>query len=88
MLIFNKNKIFFQKKVIILKIFILVSLSSCDLDILKNHPKYFINASNQNTLQKLIIPKGINFPTEDKEYKIPYTEEDLKKEKIDIFPPV
>ncbi|QIQ41149.1 MAG: hypothetical protein G4B00_00480 [Buchnera aphidicola (Aphis urticata)] len=71
-----------------MKIFILISLSSCDLDIFTNHPKHFIDTNNQNTLKKLIIPKGINFPTEDKEYAIPYTEEDLKKEKIDISPPV
>ncbi|UPT14476.1 hypothetical protein [Buchnera aphidicola] len=88
MLNFNKNKLFFKKKIIILKIFIVFSLTSCDLKILQNYPKCFNTENNQNTLNKLIIPKGINFPNTNEEYKIPYTEKDLKKNKIDIFPPV
>ncbi|WP_261788352.1 hypothetical protein [Buchnera aphidicola] len=38
-------------------------------------------------LKKLIIPKDINFPSQDKEYYIPYTQDDLNKKNYDIFPP-
>ncbi|WP_261979502.1 hypothetical protein [Buchnera aphidicola] len=62
-------------------------MTSCNLDISENH-NFLFNKNNQNQFNKLVIPKGINIPTEDQEYKIPYTEEDLKKEKNNIFPPV
>ncbi|QCI16359.1 hypothetical protein D9V60_00480 [Buchnera aphidicola (Aphis craccivora)] len=88
MLNFNKNTFFFQKKVIILKFFIILSVTSCHLNILQKNHNILFNKNNQNQLKKLIIPEEINVPTEDQEYKIPYTEEDLQKEKIDIFPPV
>ncbi|QFQ32833.1 hypothetical protein FQV33_02515 [Buchnera aphidicola (Aphis fabae)] len=88
MLTFNKNVFFFKKKIIILKIFIILSVTSCNINVLQKNHNLFINENNQNQFKKLIIPKEINIPTEDQEYKIPYTEEDLKKDKIDIFPPV
>lgn len=74
-----KKNFFFQKKVIILKIFIILFISSCNLNKFQN---------NQYQLKKIIIPKEINIFTEDPQYKIPYTEEDLKKNKNDILPPV
>ncbi|ALD15059.1 hypothetical protein IX46_00490 [Buchnera aphidicola (Aphis glycines)] len=88
MLTFNKNKLFFKKKIIILEIFISLSLTSCNLNILQNHPRHCTNDNNQNKINKLIIPKEINFPHEDEEYTIPYTEQDLTRKKIDILPPV
>lgn len=88
MLNFNKNKFFYLKKIIILKIFIIFLVTSCNLNIMQKNQNILLNENNQKQLKKLIVPKGISIPNEDQEYKIPYTEEDLKKENNDIFPPV
>ena len=87
MLTLNKKKFFFRKKVIILKIFIILSITSCDLNILKQNNNLLLDKNSPNQFKKLIIPKEINIPKENKEYKIPYTEEELNKENSDIFPP-
>ncbi|WP_343154335.1 hypothetical protein [Buchnera aphidicola] len=55
---------------------------------MQKNQNILLNENNQKQLKKLIVPKGISIPNEDQEYKIPYTEEDLKKENNDIFPPV
>lgn len=87
MLNLNKNKFFFQKKIIILKIFIIFSVTSCHLNIFSKNSNHLLDGYNQKQFKKLIIPKGINIPTENHKYTIPYTAEELNKENSDIFPP-
>ncbi|WP_148140852.1 hypothetical protein [Buchnera aphidicola] len=67
----------------IFKIGIFSLITSCSL---KNNDILFKNENNE--LKKLIIPKGINIPSKNQEYYIPYTQEDLNKKYHDIFPPV
>ncbi|WP_187308566.1 hypothetical protein [Buchnera aphidicola] len=88
MLNFKQKKFFFQYKIIILHIFIILIITSCNLNIFQKNHNFFFDENDKNNFKKIITPNGIKLPDEDLEYKIPYTEEDLKKEKIDIFPPV
>ncbi|AWI49846.1 hypothetical protein DEO29_02530 [Buchnera aphidicola (Schizaphis graminum)] len=83
MLIFKRYKFFFKVMITIFKIGIFSLITSCSL---KNNDILFKNENNE--LKKLIIPKGINIPSKNQEYYIPYTQEDLNKKYHDIFPPV
>ncbi|QCI17507.1 hypothetical protein D9V61_00475 [Buchnera aphidicola (Acyrthosiphon lactucae)] len=86
MLILKYYKKFFKITIIfqILNVFL---ITSCTLkNIQNNHNFDFYNKKNQ--FKKLIIPKGISIPNIKEEYKIPYTDEDLKKENHNIFPPI
>ncbi|WP_422667552.1 hypothetical protein [Buchnera aphidicola] len=47
----------------------------------------FLQKNHTCQLKKLIIPKGIHFPKQNKNYDIPYTQEELSKKKFSIFPP-
>ncbi|AWH90668.1 hypothetical protein DD681_02570 [Buchnera aphidicola (Melanaphis sacchari)] len=78
MLTLKIHKFFFNTSIIIFYILILFFATSCSLK-MPQKKSFF--------LKKLIIPKDINFPSQDKEYYIPYTQDDLNKKNYDIFPP-
>ncbi|QCI24752.1 hypothetical protein D9V76_00495 [Buchnera aphidicola (Rhopalosiphum padi)] len=85
MLTFKKYKFFFKIITTIFQISIFSLITSCTL---KKNDILFNNETNNSQLKKLIIPKGINIPSENQEYHIPYTQEDLNKKNHDIFPPI
>lgn len=74
-----------SKTIIVFQILFFSLITSCTL---KKNDTFFLNEEHDNQLKKLIIPKGINMPEENQEYKIPYTQKDLNKKNYDIFPPV
>ncbi|QCI20836.1 hypothetical protein D9V68_00475 [Buchnera aphidicola (Hyperomyzus lactucae)] len=80
-----KNYRKFLKIIIIPQILNIFLITSCTLkDFNKNNDFDF----RKNQLKPLIIPKGINIPTKNKEYNIPYTKKDLEQKNYDIFPPI
>ncbi|CAL4319069.1 Putative outer membrane protein assembly factor BamC [Buchnera aphidicola (Protaphis terricola)] len=85
---FKKNIFFFKNKIIILQLFFIFSLTSCNLNSSPKNYNILFNKNNLHQFKKLIIPKDINFPHENPEYKIPYTKKDINRENINIFPPI
>ncbi|AYN24414.1 hypothetical protein [Buchnera aphidicola] len=85
MLIFKRYNFFLKITITIFQISIFSLITSCTL---KKNDILFKNENNKIQLKKLIIPKGINIPSKNQEYYIPYTQEDLNKKNYDIFPPV
>lgn len=83
--IFKRYKLILSKIIIVFQILFFSLITSCTL---KKNNTFFWNENHNNKLKKLIIPKGINMPSENQEYKIPYTQKDLNKKNHDIFPPI
>jgi uncharacterized lipoprotein len=84
MLTFKRYKFFFKIIITIFQISIFSLITSCTL---KKNDILFKNENNSQ-LKKIIAPKGINIHSENQEYHIPYTQEDLNKKNHDIFPPI